>query len=253
MMNESMSPEGLAARLIRRVRAEALRRQTGYAYFAGTVVPLAALDLAGLQVSCADDLLALHDEIFVCMAYKVILGRDPDPEGYASYATLLRDDVARAKLRILDELVGSEEARLRGAELPGLAELRVAMIATGDHAAAGAVTGTGAVDGDIAEGPVLGGAGAQPGLHLKVDGRYRAGDLLSLDGESFVWAAYLAILRRVPDPPGFRHFVAQLNSGGGKIDILRAMRDSIEGATIGADIEGLSAVDGADTGVQGRA
>jgi len=78
-------------------------------------VPLAppALTLEGL--------LKLHDEAFVTGAYKVLLGRSPDPEGLENYLRQVRAGTQKSK--IVAELAGSPEGRLRSAELPGLGNL----------------------------------------------------------------------------------------------------------------------------------
>ena len=78
-------------------------------------VPLAppALTLEGL--------LKLHDEAFVMGAYKAVLGRPPDPEGLENYLRQVRAGTQKSK--IVAELAGSPEGRLRSAELPGLGNL----------------------------------------------------------------------------------------------------------------------------------
>jgi Domain of unknown function (DUF4214) len=68
-----------------------------------------------------EGLLKLHDEAFVTGAYKVLLGRSPDPEGRENYLRQVRAGTQKSK--IVAELAGSPEGRLRSAELPGLGDL----------------------------------------------------------------------------------------------------------------------------------
>jgi hypothetical protein len=78
-------------------------------------VPLAS------QPRTLDELLKLHDEAFVTGAYKVLLGRSPDPQGLENYLRQIR--AGTQKSQIVAELAGSPEGRLRSAELPGLGNL----------------------------------------------------------------------------------------------------------------------------------
>ena len=78
-------------------------------------VPLAS------QPRTLDELLKLHDEAFVTGAYKVLLGRPPDPEGLENYLRQIR--AGTQKSQIVAELAGSPEGRSRSAELPGLGSL----------------------------------------------------------------------------------------------------------------------------------
>jgi Domain of unknown function (DUF4214) len=80
-----------------------------------TSVPLAS------QARTLDELLKLHDEAFVAGAYKVLLGRLPDPEGLENYLRQVR--AGTQKSQIIAELAGSPEGRLRSAEVPGLGNL----------------------------------------------------------------------------------------------------------------------------------
>jgi Domain of unknown function (DUF4214) len=73
------------------------------------------------QALTLDELLKLHDEAFVTGAYKVLLGRSPDPEGLENYLRQVR--AGTKKSQIVAELAGSPEGRLRSAELPGLGSL----------------------------------------------------------------------------------------------------------------------------------
>lgn len=65
------------------------------------------------------DLMAYHDAVFVSVAYLSILGRQPDPEGFAHY--LGRLHAGDAKAEILGRMRNSEEGRAFGARVQGLA------------------------------------------------------------------------------------------------------------------------------------
>jgi O-antigen chain-terminating methyltransferase len=71
-------------------------------------------DLNGLDTSSAGikRLLGLHDEQFVKAAYRVVLRREPDQDGFSHYLTLLRGGTA-SKVNILIRFFRSEEGRSR--------------------------------------------------------------------------------------------------------------------------------------------
>jgi FkbM family methyltransferase len=54
-------------------------------------------------------------------------------------------------------------------------------------------------------------------------------DLLALDGDAFVSAAYYTLLGRPPDPEGLRNYVQELNSGVSKLSVVSKLRNSNEG------------------------
>lgn len=64
------------------------------------------------------ELLNMHDEPFVRMSYRLLLGREGDPDGVAHYLLMLREGVS--KMRLLGALRQSEEGRRF---IPGLAGL----------------------------------------------------------------------------------------------------------------------------------
>lgn len=78
----------------------------------------AAFDASALP-STLEGLTALRDRDFVQAAYRVVLGRDPDPAGLDSYLSQLRAG-ASDKIDILGDLRYSPEGRARAVELPGL-------------------------------------------------------------------------------------------------------------------------------------
>ena len=65
-----------------------------------------------------DQLLTLDDAAFVTGAYRSILKREPDPNGFAGYVAQLRAGVA--KERIVVAIATSEEGRASEATLPGI-------------------------------------------------------------------------------------------------------------------------------------
>lgn len=63
-------------------------------------------------------------------------------------------------------------------------------------------------------------------------------ELLALDGEAFVYASYVTILKRLPDPGGLVNYLKELQSGIGKVEIIARLRNSNEGQRIGAPLAG---------------
>ena len=63
--------------------------------------------------------------------------------------------------------------------------------------------------------------------------------LLRIQGAQFVEAAYLALLRRPPDPEGFSYYLERLRSGARKLQILRELGVSSEARAVGAELPGL--------------
>jgi FkbM family methyltransferase len=63
-------------------------------------------------------------------------------------------------------------------------------------------------------------------------------DLLALDADAFVSAAYHALLRRPPDAAGLRNYVQELSSGASKLSILSKLRNSQEGRRQGVVLSG---------------
>jgi GT2 family glycosyltransferase len=64
-------------------------------------------------------------------------------------------------------------------------------------------------------------------------------ELLELEGEEFVHAAYWTVLDREPDPTGMEHFVTELEAGVPKITILARIRNSDEGQRKGLPLVGF--------------
>lgn len=74
--------------------------------------------MAGEEACDLAALLQRDGDRFIKTAYAVLLGREPDPDGWRNFRGRLRDGVA--KLRILEEIVGSPEGRAKAADLAGL-------------------------------------------------------------------------------------------------------------------------------------
>ena len=73
-----------------------------------------------VTVNSLDEILALGDEAFVYAAYRAVLGRHPDSEGFAYYLNRIRSGVG--KLEILGQLRASKEGAKYAANVPGLNE-----------------------------------------------------------------------------------------------------------------------------------
>jgi GT2 family glycosyltransferase len=65
------------------------------------------------------------------------------------------------------------------------------------------------------------GRGWLPARHVK--------ELLDLNGEEFVYGAYVTLFRRLPDSDGLVNYMAELQSGASKLDIVSRLRQSTEG------------------------
>jgi FkbM family methyltransferase len=77
-------------------------------------------DSATYKPANLEELIYDHDDAaFVVLAYRTLLLREPDPEGYAYYLKRLRRGVG--KLELILQLRSSTEARSKPVELPGLA------------------------------------------------------------------------------------------------------------------------------------
>ena len=74
--------------------------------------------LTPILATSLDELLACHDQHFVCSAYKTVLGRAPDPEGLGYSLGRLRQGVS--KIKVLAQLRLSQEGNAFAVNLPGL-------------------------------------------------------------------------------------------------------------------------------------
>ena len=69
-----------------------------------------------------------------------------------------------------------------------------------------------------------------------------AKELLSLDGEAFVYGAYVTILGRLPDSDGLVNYLAELQSGVSKLEIVSRLRKSSEGRRYGHALRGYRSI-----------
>ena len=188
----------------------------------------------GSDPATLDDLLQCHDRQFVESAYRLVLARSVDPEGFQFYSARLRSGVK--KLQIVSELSDSKEALARDGELRvlrssirrhrlmsipllgpiiSLLYVRTATKGAGNEqfgAAAGSTPGS-----------------RTPDLQA----------LLHFQDKQFVEAAYWAILRRAPEPEGLTYYLTRLRSGARKLQILGELSSSEEAYKAGIEIPGL--------------
>jgi hypothetical protein len=62
--------------------------------------------------------------------------------------------------------------------------------------------------------------------------------LLSLDGEDFVYSAYVSVFNRLPDSDGLVNYLTELQSGVSKIEIISRLRNSSEWHRSGQSLAG---------------
>jgi hypothetical protein len=136
-------------------------------------------------------LLESGDEAFVRDAYRLLLGREPDPRGFHEYLEQLAAGASR--MRLLAAMAQSDEARTRGASDRSISELVVAY------------------------------ARRRDAVPASLDA------LLDLADAEFVIGAYRTVLGRDADPAGIAYYSQRLRSGDPKEDILAILRRSEEG------------------------
>jgi Domain of unknown function (DUF4214) len=141
------------------------------------------------------DVLSLEGAEFLGQAYLLMLGRPVDPEGFRNYDVRLRSGTS--KLSILAELRASQEGRAYGANVPDPLVL-------------------------LAQGPL---AIPTTGATLQ--------DLLRMSGAAFVDQGFLATIGRLPDETIRRGYIAKLNAGEDKLQILEEMIETSEGMPAG--------------------
>lgn len=171
------------------------------------------------QITRAEQLLVLDDaDRFIETAYWVLFKRAPDVKGTANCHTRLKEGAS--KLQILYELFTSAESREIGADLPGLRD-------------AFAREGLQVVEekkvSSIAETP------------KSISAAQSINELLGHQAGSFVECAYMTLLGRASDRPGYEHRLAQLLDGTSKIQILNEMAASPEALAARVQLRGLPA------------
>lgn len=107
-------PERLT-RLIRLLNPPRPAKTPGFGRGGTTAITSLEPDISGFDLSSqgVEKILGLNDEQFVKAAYRVVLGREPDAEGYKHYLELLRAFGA-SKSNILLRFFRSAEGRSRG-------------------------------------------------------------------------------------------------------------------------------------------
>src|SRR5207249_3084971 len=94
----------------------------------------------------------------------------------------------------------------------------------------------------VAETPYLTRLSLQPEFLPRSDDHYHVDDLLKYHDSQFIGNAYRALLRRKPDEPGLRTYLAELRSGRfNKLDVLASLRFSPEGRRNNVTVDGLRA------------
>ena len=190
----------------------------------------------GSDPTTLDDLLQCHDRQFVESAYRLILARNADTEGFQFYLTRLRSGIK--KLEIVSELSKSDEAIARCGELRVLRNsLRwhrlMAIPLLGPIISLLYVRTTTNGVSTVKFGAL---AASTPGSRTP-----DLQELLHFQDTQFIDAAYWAILRRAPDPVGLAYYLTRLRSGARKLQILGELKSSEEARTSGIEIPGLRA------------
>ena len=147
------------------------------------------------------ELMTSDDQQFVQSAYRLVLGRDADPDGRTEYLGQLQ--AGSSRLHILAQLRLSPEGNARATKIPQLDD----QLADATNAKAIATT---------------------------IEG------LFALQGLAFIRAAYLTLLGREPDSEGMENCIAQLRGGAAKVEILAQLVDSQEGRSRVANVQEIA-------------
>jgi hypothetical protein len=148
------------------------------------------------------DVLALDGPEFLGQAYLLMLGRPIDPEGFRNYDARLRSGAG--KLSILAELRASQEGRAYGANVPDPLVLL-----------------------------------AQAPSSTPTTSRASLQDLLRMHGSTFVDQGFFATIGRLPDDIVRRSYIARLNAGEDKLQLLQEMIEASEGTPATPSLKGL--------------
>ena len=168
-----------------------------------------------------EDLLAFNGEPFIRCAYQILLGREPDQEGFGYYLRLL--DEGRPKIEILRELCHSDEAKGLPIQFPELDAPTCDRPVDNESSAA-----------ILQVPPEDENAGStDPALTLN--------GLLTLHDRQFIECAYQTLLGREPDPEGLDYFLGRLRRGVSKLSILADLRLSPESKECCIEVPGLDA------------
>jgi hypothetical protein len=138
-------------------------------------------------------ILTLDGPEFLGQAYLLMLGRPIDPDGFRNYVAQM--SAGKSKLSILAELRASQEGLAHGANTPDpLMLLAQAPYATGLPAAS-------------------------------------IQDLLRQSGSAFIDYGFVSIVGRIPNDEVRRRYIAKLNAGADKLQILGEIFEENGGAT----------------------
>jgi FkbM family methyltransferase len=171
------------------------------------------------QISAATSLkalLQLDDAQFIERAYRMLLKRPSDPDGFNYYIGRIRAGVH--KVKILGQIVNSREARQFGVEIPGL------------HKAIRQQK--------IISLPLVGRV-FQLFMGSTSDAAMSLNELLMRHNKEFIEGAYMTLLKRVPDHEGYNYYLGRLQTGVSKIRILGQLLDSREARASGVELPGL--------------
>ncbi len=154
-----------------------------------------------------NDLLMLDGVEFVRAAYREVLGREADATGLRDYTTRLSSGTSKQQL--LADLRCDPEGRAFAAPLHGLDELVLVVQKSGAPPD----------DDDVAAETL--------------------DDLLGLQGEVFVRAAYHVLFKRDPDPQGLKRYLELLRAGHSNMLVLKALYEAPEAREKSARLAGL--------------
>jgi hypothetical protein len=168
---------------------------------------------AAAAIQSAEQLLVIEDpDLFLKMAYRVLLKRPADLAGVASYKERMREGTSRT--RILHELFSSDERARLGTQLPGLPE-------------AFRREGLALANGGAAE--------AEP-----VRPAQTLAQLAALRGAAFVECAYVTLLKRRPDEVELYRQAARLREGDSKLQLLDELAAAPAAAAAVRQLTGLA-------------
>jgi hypothetical protein len=159
--------------------------------------------------------LALDGPEFLEQAYRLMLGRPVDAEGFRNYAAQLR--AGASKLSVLAALRDSEEGQAHGADIPRfskLAERKRSVAQTPTRGFENTDSNASPVPANIVE-------------------------LLAFDDLEFIQSAYRTLLKRHPDPSGMLHYLQLVRSGRSKMQIVCRLWLSTERRKLATSLPGV--------------
>ena len=150
-------------------------------------------------------------------------GWDAWVDGFASFCLELLDH---------EDIFDRASRRIDAGDLLRKAELLKRLQAAAPPAAAATSQNTADNSNIKSHGAIVDGQGRQwrPVCHVK--------HLLDLDGEEFVFCAYVTLFHRLPDSGGLVNYLTELQTGASKIQILSRLRNSSEWRQSGHSLAG---------------